>query len=267
MMKDVMRTMPLVLVLLAVSAAAPPCVLAQAPAAAVDRIEDAYRQLEYESAEQMAQTALENYSDYTVEQLTVVHTILALIAYNRSELPEARRQFVSALQLNPDLELDPVLVPPKIQTYFQDVKAEAAAATPDPSDAPVRYVLMRDPRADAALRSMLVPGWGQLYKGHDTKAYVFAGLFAVSAGGTVFAHFRRSNARNLYDRASTVNEAADRYDTYNVWHRTRNGLFQAAVAVWAASYVDALLTRASLEPAESVSIQASSSTFSLTVHL
>lgn len=218
------------------------CAAAQSPRDdVVDAIEEAYRQLEYDEAASLARRALDNYSNFTVDQLTEIHTFLALIAYNRSNLREARRQFLSALQLTADLQLDPVLVPPSAQAYFEEVRTEAAVTATDTAEAPARYVLVRDPRPDAALRSMIVPGWGQLYKGQTAKAYTFAGLFAAAAGGAVLAHTRRTDAKERYEVASTVEEAERRYETYNGWHRARNGLVQGAVLVWAVSYVDALL--------------------------
>lgn len=256
-----MRKLILALLL---SLLAAPCVSAQsADADVVADVEEAYRQLQFEEAERTARRALENYGDLTVEELTEIHTFLALIAYNRGDLGEARRQFLLALQLTADMELDPVLVPPKIQTYFADVRAEAAADSPALTQAPTRYVLVRDPRPDAAVRSMLWPGWGQLYKGHTTKGYAFAGLFTAVAGGAVLAHIRRSAAENQYGTASTIDEASERYDAYNAWHRARNGFIQGAALVWAASYIDALLTGASPRQFETVAFNASPSSVSV----
>lgn len=208
---------------------------------AVEEIREAYRRLEYGSAESMARSAMQNYPQYTLSELTDIHTFLALIAYNRGERLEARRQFLSALQLSPEMELDPVLVPPKIQTYFEELKAEREPA--EAGEAPVRYVLLRDPRPDAALRSMVVPGWGQLYKGQRTKGIVFSGLFAAAAGGALVAHVRMRDAFSAYDGARTPSEAEELYEPYNRWYRVRNGFVQGGALIWLASYVDALLTR------------------------
>lgn len=228
----------------------------------LDGIEEAYLQLRYEEAAELAAKALENYDDFTIGQLADVHTFLALIAYNRGELGEARRQFLSALQLMPDLELDPVLVPPRIQRYFDDIRSDAAAEDAEASDGAVRYVLVRDARPDAAFRSMLVPGWGQLYKGQRRKAYAFSGLFVGAAGGALLAHRRRARAEQRYEAAATVEEASERYEAYNAWHRSRNAFVQAAIVVWAVSYVDALLVR----PSTSFSIQAAPHTVSMRIH-
>lgn len=233
----------------------------------LEEIEAAYRQIEYERAERLAREALENYAQFTVAELANVHSILALIAYNRGQQEEARRQFLSALQLAPSMELDPALVPPKIVTYFEDLKAELAAGSAFPTEAGLRYVLVRDPRVDAALRSMVVPGWGQFYKGQDRRAGLYAGLFGLTAGGALFFHFRMNAAHDRYMDAATAAEAERLYDPYNRRYRTRNALVQGAVVVWLASYVDALLTRAPTLEAGSLQLSASPAGFSMKVAL
>ena len=207
-------------------------------------IEAAYRQIDYDRAERLAREALQNYDDYTITELADVHSILALIAYNRGQQEEARRQFLSALQLSPTMELDPALVPPKIVTYFEDLKAELVAGNAFPTEATLRYVLVRDPRLDAALRSMVVPGWGQFYKGQDRRAGLYAGLFGLAAGGAVFLHFKMNAAENRYEDATSPAEAERLYRPYNRLYRARNGLAQGALVIWIASYIDALLTAA-----------------------
>lgn len=210
----------------------------------LEEIETAYRRIEYERAEFLAREALQNYGQYTVAELADIHTILALIAYNRGQLEAARRQFISALQLSPSLELDPALVPPKIVSYFEDLKTELIAGNAFPTEAALRYVLVTDPRVDAALRSMVIPGWGQYYKGQDRRAGLFAGLFGLTAGGAIFYHFKMESARDRYEDAVSVADAERLYGTYNRYYRTQNGLAQGALVVWVASYLDALITPA-----------------------
>lgn len=238
---------------------------AQDPAAVVAQIEEAYRQLDYEEAELIAIEALARYSDFTVEQLTEIHIFMALVAYNRGELARSRRQFLAALQLTPDLELDPVFVPPKIQEFVQEIRTDVTTAS-EVTQPAARYLLIRDPRADAALRSMLMPGWGQFYKGHSVKGYVFAGLFGVSSAAAVFAHVRRAEARGAYEDGGNL-QKQDSYDAYRDWNQTRNGFLATAALVWAVSYVDALLTAPARTSFGSISMSARAAPTSLSVRV
>ena len=247
-----------------------PCAVAQGMAQDVEpgtleEIEAAYRQFEYERAEALARQALQNYGNFMVGELAEIHTMLGLIAYNRGQQEEARRQFLSALQLVPGMEMDPALVPPKIVSYFENLRAEVETGAAFASEGSLRYVLVQDPRVEAALRSMMVPGWGQLYKGQDRRAGVFAGLFGVAAGGALYTHFRMRSARNRYEDAGTAAEAERYYGPYNRLYRARNGLLQGAVVVWLASYVDALLTRSPLIEDSGFGVQASGDGLSLSL--
>jgi len=91
------------------------------------------------------------------------------------------------------------------------------------------------------MRSLLVPGWGQLYKGQPTKGWLLVGLWGTTASGTVLVHLTRDRAEDDYLGETDPDRIADRFDTFNRWHKVRNNLALAAGLVWAYSYVDALL--------------------------
>ena len=213
-------------------------------AAVVAEIRQAYERLDYAEAEAKAREALAANADFTVDQLVELHTLLALIAFSDNREAEARAQFLSALTLNPDLELDPLLVSPKILAFFDELRRDRRRAAPeeDPAAA-IRYVRVEDPRAAAAMRSLLLPGWGQQYKGQKTKGWILTGLWSVAAAGTVVAHIRRKQTRDAYLAETNPDLVPARYDTFNTWHKARNNLALATALLWAYSYFDALLFR------------------------
>ena len=214
-------------------------------APSVEAVWDAYQQLDYEAATDAATAALRMPEQYSVAELAEFHTILGLITYSRNDEAEARSEFISALSLDPDLQLDSLLVSPKILRFFEDVRAELDQPREDPSapSSSVRYVVVEDPRAEAALRSMLLPGWGQLHKGERRKGLVLLGAWSASAAGAAVTFFGRRSARQAYEDADTVGEAQDRYDPYNRWHQTHQAVLLGMAGVWLISYADALLAR------------------------
>ena len=210
----------------------------------VEAMWDAYQQLDYATAADSARAALDAFEAYSRDELAQIHTILGLIEYSQNQPQDARDQFTAALSLNPNLTLDPLMVSPKILTFFEEVQAEFSRLQGDDkaaSDA-VRYVIVEDRRSEAALRSMVLPGWGQIHKGDRTKGRVLLGLWGTMVGSTVAAHLLRANAERDYKAATTPSVALDRYDTFNTWHQTRNALLLGAATVWAYSYIDALMT-------------------------
>ncbi len=217
---------------------------AQAPGeAVVAAVRAALQQFAYAEAEQQARAALAEPERFSLDQLTELHALLGQVAYAQGEEVEARRQFEAALSLNPHLTLDPLLVSPKIIAFFEEVKRtwtppEAGAS---PTEAPPRYVVVPDPRPAAALRSMLVPGWGQLYKGERRKGRWLLGAWVGTAGATAAAHLARARAEDAYLAAREPDRIADRYQRFDRWHKLRNNLALAAAGVWVVSYVDALV--------------------------
>ena len=211
------------------------------PSGLIEAMRDAYERLEYGTAERRAREALAGFDAFSADQLVEVHTTLALILFARNEPLEARTQFEAALSLDPRLTLDPLFVSPKTLEFFDEVKAGLAqddgAAAREPV---VRYVRVRDPRPAATVRSLAVPGWGQLYKGEQAKGWALVGLWGATAAGAVTAHVLRSQAQDDYLAATDPSEIAERYDTFNTWHRARNALALGATAVWAYAVFDAL---------------------------
>ena len=216
---------------------------AQTPAQdAVEEVRAAYQRLDYEAARTLARAALAD-ATLRLDQRVDLHTILALVAFTRNDPEEARRQFGLALDLDPGLTLDPLLVSPKILDFLEEVKRARTPPAEAAGSAEVRYVVVRDVRAEAALRSMVVPGWGQLHKGERTKGWVLAGLWAASASGSLYAHLRWADARRAYLDERDPGRVAARHDASDAWYKARNNLLLGAAAVWLVSYVDALAGR------------------------
>ncbi len=243
----------LALLLLVGAAATPVSSRAQdAQTAMVEEIRSDYQQLKFREAETKARNALATVPDFSIDQLVEIHTILAVITFSNNREPEARSQFFAALSLQPDLELDPLLYSPKILDLFHSVKSQAAAqvTATSPTES-IRYVRVEDPRSDAAIRSLILPGWGQRYKGQHTKGWILMGMWGTLATGTILAHVRRQSAQRTYRTESNPDRVNARFDTFNSWHKARNNLALAAAGVWIFSYFDALLLRAAPTPAGS----------------
>ena len=223
--------------------------LAQATAEEViEEIRNAYERVDFEVAEQRIKEALEQYERFSPNELAQIYVFSALVNYARDDRAEAESQLGFALQLNPGLELDPIIAPPGlVEIADQLKKAIQESGTAGEAEPEVRYLVLSDPRPGAALRSMILPGWGQLYKGEKTKGYRILGAWGVMAGGTFAAHLIRANAENEYLDAATIEDATLFYDDFNRWHQIRNNLFLASAGVWVYSYIDALISQKSPE--------------------
>ena len=214
------------------------------PADRLRAVREATGRLDYPAAEALAREVLGQYEAFSPDQLVEVHTVLGVIVHARNDDVEARRQFEAALSLDPAHTLDPVLVSPKTVALFEAVRADLARAAPQPDAAPpaLRYVVLPDLRAGAALRSAVLPGWGQFHKNDRGRGWAFAVGVGAAAAGTVAAHVATAQARARYRDAPTTAAANAAYPAYDRLYRLRGALALGTAAGWAASVVEALAT-------------------------
>lgn len=211
----------------------------------IEEIQTAYNQLNYPEAEIKAQAALKDFQRFTPAQLTEIHKILGLIYFSQNKEDAARLQFENALALSPDLKLDPLFVSPKIVEFFEEIKNARTSKMHEAGSprAEARYVLVHDPRPAAAMRSMILPGWGQLYKGEKTKGRLLLGLWSAGVIGSVAAHVARANAEDKYLTETDPDRIESRYNTFNTFHKLRNNLLIFSGGVWLFSYLDAIIKK------------------------
>lgn len=212
----------------------------------LSEIRRAYEKLNYAEAEIKALSALKEYQRFSPTQLTEVHKILAIVYFSQNKRNEARTQFESAVSLNPDLTLDPMMVSPKILQFFEEVKRQMSGFEDRlrSNDAPeIKYILLEDPRPAAAMRSLILPGWGQQYKGENRKGIILTSLWAAGLAGSIAAHVARDNANDKYLAETEPDKIESRFATFNDLHKLRNNLALFTASVWLFSYLDAFLRK------------------------
>lgn len=204
-------------------------------------IQSAYQNVDFATAEGLIEQALETYQLFLPAQLATVHLYAALIGFAQNETIEARQHLRTALQLQPELRLDPIEIPPGLIAMADEIKEELQVSVQEDA-AETRYIVLQDPRPQAALRSMLLPGWGQFYKGEQKKGLIFISAWGATVLGSGVAHLMRENRETAYLNAPR-DEIQERYRSFDTWHVVRNNLILAAAGVWVSSYVDALVSR------------------------
>ena len=214
----------------------------------IEEIRSAYERVDYEVAENRINEALNQFEKFSPNELSQIYVFSALVSYAKDDRSAAESDLLLAFQLNSELELDPIIAPPglvEIADRLKILMIETGSTGETKSE--VRYLVVPDSRPGAALRSMVLPGWGQLYKGDKTKGIRIMGAWGITAGSTLTAHILRSNAENKYLDAATSEEAISLYGDFDRWHQIRNNLFWAATGVWVYSYIDALVFKSSPE--------------------
>ena len=222
------------------AAALGPAARAQPARDLLRAIREATERLDYATAEARAREALARYDAFSPGELAEVHTTLGVLLAARAEDSDARTQFAAALSLDPGRRLDPVLVPPRTVALFESVRATAAPGAP--AGPPVlRYVVLPDPRAGAALRSAVLPGWGQIHRGARGRGVAIAVGVGAMAAGALGAHVAYGAARDRYTAARTQEDIAQTSRTIDRLYRLRGNLAIATAVGWAVQTAEALV--------------------------
>ncbi|MDZ7410000.1 MAG: DUF5683 domain-containing protein [candidate division KSB1 bacterium] len=220
---------------------------AQTNTQAVSEMRNAFQQLNYAAAKKAGERALQHWQRLTPQQVIEVHQVLAVIAYSEGDFFEAKSQFEQALSLAPDLKLDSLYVSPKIHQFLDQLKANLALGNGH-SSGTIRYLVIPDVRPQAALRSLVLPGLGQLHKNQTSKGRL---LMAGAGAGVVLTaalHLRREKARENYLSAATIAKAETTYRRYNTLNRARNLSALLTSGIWVYSFFDALASPAAQPP-------------------
>jgi len=219
--------------------------LSQIKQSPFEQMLNAYQQLDYQAAKTIGKKITAEYAEYSLLQLVETHKILGVIAYTEGNLEEAQKQFEQVFSIDDKAQLDSVYVSPKIIQFFDELKQKFIKSTNDHESSSAvtpRYILIADPRPTAALRSLVFPGWGQLYKQQKKKGYAMIGSAGLSILGTGILHFMQKDAHENYLNATGHQLIDEKYKNYNTLYKWRNNLALFTGGVWLYSFFDALIS-------------------------
>ena len=222
-----------------------PSIYSQTQQSLFQQMNQAFQQLDYETARKIGRQIETDFKLYTPIELLETHKILGVIAYQDGNLPEANAQFEQALSIDRTAQLDSVYVSPKIINFFTNLKASynsRSQAGEIEKSIQYRYLVQPDPRPAATWRSMILPGWGQLYKNDKRKGYILIGSTATVTLATTLFHFMQKDAHDQYLKATDPKTIEQKYNKYNSFYKLRNNTALLAGGIWLYAFFDALLT-------------------------
>lgn len=95
----------------------------------------------------------------------------------------------------------------------------------------------------AGLRSIIVPGWGQMYKRQTVKGVAILSAAVIGATGIVISDNQRASYRNKAEIATNVELRNSYQNKSNSWGNVRNGFIVGTAAVYVYNLVDAFASK------------------------
>lgn len=175
---------------------------------------------EYEFAIKELENALQFLKQLKQTDQVEAYKYLAFSYVAFGDRIKAKEQFKKALILDPELELDPATVSPKIIKVFEEAKAEGAVTpTIQPSEPTTRVSKEEISGFDATIRSCCVGGWGQMYRGEKSKGRKMMIAWGVTGGATLVSWIIAGNKENAYHdlRSTSPQDHDDAYEQYKLW--------------------------------------------------
>jgi tetratricopeptide (TPR) repeat protein len=226
---------------------APGSILSQEAARdALDAAIKLYDQQQFKEAAQELSAMLKEYRTMGHPVLMEVYKYLAICHASlggEKQEQSAKENFKRALRLNPDLFLEEAEYSPKITRVFGLARAELDNELRRERNAQ----LWRTTRVGAGLRSMVLPGWGQMYRGYKTRGWVLLGATFASGVALSLAERAYFDAQDQYDRAgqgadfrtlsADVEKKADAITTWGY----------VLAAAWTYTLLDALILNPNIQ--------------------
>jgi len=223
-------------------------------------VQELYEQGSYLSSEVEARRLLENRS--LPDSMRVrAEQYLAFSLVAQAKNAGAIDHFVTILKIDSAFVLDPILTSPKILTVFGEARKQYG--TLKISEHSPFHPVQRLPDHGVTFRTILFPGWEQIYQGRPVKGYSLIGAGILSLGATVFFDRERRSAKEDYLAANTPDLATSKYTRYNNNYKAEYYSLAAFLAIYVYSQFDAFFD---LPPRLDPAISQSGSNVQITLH-
>ncbi|MGC8594439.1 MAG: hypothetical protein ACP5MI_02395 [Candidatus Kryptoniota bacterium] len=165
----------------------------------------------------------------------------ALVAQGKNDA--AVDHFISALEIDSTMNLDPVLTSPKILTVFQEARTKfeaqkAAKFNEHPNHLTSQTAVSAE---SVTYRTILFPGLEQIHQGRNKKGYLLLGLGLAAVASSVAFDILRREARSSYISADNPQDAVSRYRTYDIYYKAEYYSVAAFIVVYVYSEIDSFL--------------------------
>ncbi len=195
-------------------------------------------------AELTAHKALDSPEKLSTFERFTLHKILAFCSVANNNDDNAILQFREAIRINPAMKPDPITWSPKVRELFAQAKQESER------DAAIeeyyRVTLEADLGRKASLKSLYLPGAGQLMKGHDRGIYITL-LFIGAAATFIYSQSNLPSAKERYQQATELDDIEKQWKRYSDLYHLSYISGTVAGSVYFYAYFDALWSKPSIK--------------------
>lgn len=206
----------------------------------IEQVRAAYENLKYAEVVTLVKSELEAQPQQPLPRLEMLLKYLALAQVSMGKDSEARSTMASLVLVNQNFQFQTGEVSPKVQEMYQSVRDEFVR-TPTQVANPPQYLIKTDRRAELILKSIAMPGWGQIEAGQK-RGYIWAATFSAALIGAGATAILTAEAHDDYLYAYDSSIIQKRYNDYNQLYHWRNSLLALTFLTYSINLVDISLS-------------------------
>ncbi len=216
-------------------------------------IKEKFQSFKYEEVISSSKKLLKSKEKLNNDELIDLYTMKAVSHYTLTEIDSARGDFIEILKINNDYQLDPIKISPKIISFYNSIKQDykriitnqeelaASDTTATKLTEPNILQLEKNVFTNSIQRSLVLPGWGHLYMGSNTKGWILSSAGVLTLGSMVYYIFRTNSKEKDYLNETEAHLINQKYDEYNTSFKIRNALIISYAIIWIYTQIEILL--------------------------
>ncbi len=198
-----------------------------------------------------AETMLLHKNNYNKDQLMEIYRLKGVSEFSLLNDTAAKKSFIQILRIDSSYALDSAKTSPKIISFFNQIKNEyirekVYSKSPEkkPNTVPINSSQTLESNNDikpVIIRSLIFPGWGQIYNNSNSlKGWILTSLGVAALGSTVYFIIDCNNKQKKYLNDVNLSTIQNNYNQYNTSYKLKNISLISFIAVWVYSQIDVL---------------------------
>lgn len=216
----------------------------------LDEIRNYYKSFNYQKVIELSETLLRD-NELSSSEIIELETMKAVSHYSLNDETSARKSFIEILKLDRNYSLDPAFISPKIISLFENTKKDFNQIYADNKEENVdnktenenlpQLIKTIPQDYTPMLKSMVIPGWGQLSKDMSAKNWLITAAGVASLGSMIYYIIDANDKEKDYLNETDPLLIQPKYESFNSSYKTRNTLIAAYAAVWLFAQLDLII--------------------------
>lgn len=211
--------------------------IGQAQSETSSKLDSLYRSRSYEVLENYVLRSLLNADTLSVFNKAALHKYLGIVYILQGRKQEGKQAFIRWLMIDRNGYIDNYRFPPEVVEVFKEAKSESDNRI---EEYPVLALQQWKPTLSGTLKSLCVPGWGQIEKGNTSKGVLIFAAQALTSAGWLVAENNFDIANKTYYRETDPGQFDEKYDRVNSWYKAKGTFLIASIGVYVFAQTDFL---------------------------